>query len=82
MTQLQPFKFKPILRKVLWGGNKIAAYKGLDSNTQHVGESWEISGIDGAETVVACGDDAGLTLSQLIDKYGGKLVGDEVYRKF
>ena len=82
MTQLQPFKFKPILRKVLWGGNKIATYKGLDSNTQHVGESWEISGIDGAETVVACGDDAGLTLSQLIDKYGGKLVGDEVYRKF
>ncbi len=82
MSILQPFKFKPIARQVIWGGDKIAAFKGVTSDIHHVGESWEISGIDGFESVVAQGDDTGLTLSRLIEKYKEQLVGDEVYRKF
>ena len=46
------FKFKPIFKSTLWGGEKIAAFKHLDIAQHQVGESWEISGIPGKETVV------------------------------
>ena len=73
---LQPYRFTPILKHVLWGGNRIARLKGSDDMAANdVGESWEISGLEGHETIVAEGPDAGLTLSQLIALHGEQLVG-------
>lgn len=82
MTILRPFKFKPIAKNTLWGGDRIARFKGNAPTASNVGECWEISGIKGSESVVAEGDDAGLTIGQLIDKYKEDLVGDEVYARF
>ena len=39
------YKFKPILKSMLWGGDKIIPYKGVESDKRQVGESWEISGV-------------------------------------
>ena len=49
------FKFEPVLKQTLWGGNKIIPFKQLDSDLQNVGESWEISGVKGSETTVKNG---------------------------
>ena len=81
MTNLKPFKFEPYLKSVLWGGEKIAKYKGIVTDQHNIGESWEISGVDGHESVVAEGDDKGLNLRQIIEKYKGDLVGNAVYAK-
>ena len=81
-TNIKPFKFVPYLKSVLWGGERIAPYKGIVTDQHEIGESWEVSGVTGHESVVAEGDDRGLTLPQLIDKYRGALVGDAVYEKF
>jgi mannose-6-phosphate isomerase len=77
----QLFRFALNLKTVLWGGDKIAAFKGIDIDQSNVGESWEISGLAGRESIVVGGADAGLTLRELIDKYQGQLVGNRVYRK-
>ena len=82
MTTLKPFKFEPYLKSVLWGGEKIAKYKGIVTDQHNIGESWEISGVDGHESVVAEGDDKGLNLRQIIEKYKGDLVGNAVYAKY
>lgn len=82
MTNLKPFKFEPYLKSVLWGGEKIAKYKGIVTDQHNIGESWEISGVDGHESVVAEGDDKGLNLRQIIEKYKGDLVGNAVYAKY
>ncbi|MGN0230502.1 MAG: type I phosphomannose isomerase catalytic subunit [Muribaculaceae bacterium] len=82
MTILKPFKFEPYLKSVLWGGEKIAEYKGIVTDQHNIGESWEISGVDGHESVVAEGDDKGLNLRQIIEKYKGELVGNAVYAKY
>lgn len=83
---LTPFKFQPYLRTVLWGGSRIAAYKGWPTAEEGLGESWEISAMPGRESVVKEGADQGLTLSQLVEKYGADLLGrrvEEVYgRRF
>ncbi len=82
MSILKPYKFTPILKQLLWGGEKIASFKGYESHLHNVGESWEISSIEGNESVVAEGEDAGLNLSTLIGKYKEELVGEAVYKKF
>lgn len=78
----QLFKFHLNLKSVLWGGDKIAAFKGIMLNKHNVGESWEISGLKNHESVVAEGEHAGTTLRQLITRYKGQVVGNRVYRKY
>lgn len=40
---LYPFTFKPILKKVIWGGSDICPFKGITPVENGVGESWELS---------------------------------------
>ncbi len=75
-------KFQPYLKSVLWGGEKIVQYKGINTNQRQIGESWEISGIQGRESVVSEGSNSGLTIVELIRKYKGALVGETVYKKY
>lgn len=79
---MKPFRFTPILKSLIWGGNKIAPYKGMETFMSNIGESWELSGVAGDESVVAEGEYAGRTLPQLIAKLKEKLVGRKVYERF
>lgn len=79
---IAPFKFVPILKEVIWGGDKIAPFKSVSSNSENIGESWEISGVKGQESIVAEGPDKGLTLSQLVKKYGERLLGRKVAKVY
>lgn len=71
------FKFRPLLKPTLWGGDRIAAMKRL-GEVPGIGESWEVSGIEGSVSVVAAGDYAGQTLAQLVRCLGPRLVGEHV----
>ena len=76
---MYPLKFKPILKTIVWGGEKIAPYKEIVTDQKHIGESWELSGVAGNESVVAEGPLAGKTIAQLVHQYKGELVGEHVY---
>ena len=76
------YKFRPILKSMLWGGDKIIPYKGIEMEMPSVGESWEISGVKGNESVVAEGPDAGMKLPELIARDKGALVGQSNYERF
>ena len=83
---MKPFKFEPYLKETIWGGKQIAEYKGIKACSENIGESWEISGVKGHESIVAEGgtscEDKGLTISELIQKYREKLLGEKVYERF
>ncbi len=79
---MYPLKFQPLLKSTIWGGEKIIPFKSLDLQQEKVGESWEISGVPGDESVVANGADAGKNLQQMMDEYKGALVGEENYKRF
>lgn len=78
---MKPFKFKPILKTVVWGGNKIAPYKSVITTQRNIGESWELSGVKGDESIVAEGEYEGWKLPELIERLNGKLVGDAIYAR-
>ena len=67
---------------MLWGGEKLIPYKGLESEKKSVGESWEISGVKGNESVVAEGADAGKSLPELIARDKAELLGKSNYERF
>ena len=76
------YRFKPLLKQTLWGGNKIIPFKHLDIQMDHVGESWELSGVKDSETIVADGMDKGKSLNQLVREQKDMLVGKENYQRF
>ena len=79
---MQIYKFNSILKPVLWGGDKLLAFKRLPACDEPIGESWELSAMPGRKSVVADGEDAGLTLTELVQRYGADLGGEDVYRRY
>ena len=79
---MEIIKFRPILKQVLWGGNKIIPFKQLDADMEQVGESWEVSGVKDNESIVANGEYEGMKLNDLVALLKGDLVGKENYERF
>lgn len=82
MSELAPFKFKPYLKSVIWGGSKIAALKGLPPKDDHIGESWEISAVPDFVSVVEGGEYDGKSLDWLVENLGARLLGEKTVEIF
>ena len=82
MQDLYPLKFHPILKDKIWGGQKLARLLGKNSDSDKVGESWEISDVDGDESVVSNGSLKGKSLKQLIETHQQDLIGHKNYKTF
>lgn len=78
---MYPLKFKPILKTLVWGGEKIAPFKNITTDQHNIGESWELSGVKGNESIVANGEFAGKTVTELVKDFKGRLVGEKNYSK-
>ena len=76
------FKFSPILKNTIWGGTKIAPFKNIHTQLRKIGESWEVSGVPGNETVVSEGPYAGRKLNDLVAEQKEQLVGRANYERF
>jgi mannose-6-phosphate isomerase len=72
------YQFNPILKATPWGGHKICQMKGLPASPTAIGESWELSTLNGMESVVAKGPYKGLTLTELAAQEGESLLGSRV----
>jgi mannose-6-phosphate isomerase len=82
MKHLYPLKFNPILKDRLWGGTKLGDIFGKPIKSDIVGESWEISTVEGAISVIANGNLVGTSLQDLIDENADALLGKSVVERF
>lgn len=82
MTKLYPLKFDPIFKERIWGGQKLGSHLGKNIPKGNIGESWEISDVEGDTSVVSNGKLKGFTLSQLQEKYREKLIGKKNHETF
>lgn len=78
---MYPLKFNPILKSVVWGGEKIAPFKGIETEQHNIGESWELSGVKDNESIISNGPLAGKNIAELCEEYKGELLGEKVYAK-
>ena len=79
---LYPFTFEPILKKIIWGGSDICPFKGITPVQDGIGESWELSHVEGNYSIVANGELKGRSLDELIRIYGKQLLGEKVIEQF
>ena len=79
---LYPKTFKPILKKIIWGGSDICPFKGITPVEEGIGESWELSHVEGNYSIVNNGDLEGKSLDELIRTYGKQLLGEKVMDQF
>ena len=93
--KLYPFKFIPIPSRRPWGGNAMKIELGKhfvecdeDGNETVlgddvlVGESWELADMGIEDSVVANGWLAGNTISELMETYLERIVGEDVYNYY
>lgn len=81
-SELYPLKFYPILKEKIWGGQKLKSLLNKDSRLSNIGESWEISDVEGDTSIVSNGDLKGQSLKRLLEVYQADLVGLQNYRIF
>ena len=79
---MKPLKFEDILKPVIWGGNEICKFKDVTPKLEGIGESWEISQVEGNVSVVADGEYKGATLTEVMEKEGVALMGKHVIERF
>lgn len=83
ITNMEPIKFQPILKQTIWGGGKIVDFKHIKGHEgELIGESWEISDVDGHESVALNGPCKGMKLNEIVAELKEKLVGTDNYRRF
>ncbi len=79
---LYPIKFSPILKDKIWGGQKLKTILNKDSDLPNIGESWEISDVEGDTSMVSNGSLTGKSLKDLLETYKGQFVGEKNYKVF
>jgi len=83
MTTLYPLKFKPIIKERVWGGDQLIKLLGKPySGSNPVGESWELSGLQGDTSVIENGFLKKNDINEIVETYLGDITGDAIYDRF
>lgn len=81
-NNLYPIKFTPILKDKIWGGQKLKTLLNKQSDLPNIGESWEISDVEGDTSIVSNGSLKGKSLKHLLEAYKSDLLGNKNYDVF
>ena len=81
-SELYLLKFDPILKEKIWGGQKLKQLFHKNSTSSQTGESWEISDVEGNDSIISNGQYKGESLKWLLEKFESKLVGKKVFENF
>lgn len=82
-SALYPLKFEPILKDKIWGGSRLKTILNKNiSDANQCGESWEVSGLVGDESMIVNGFLAENNLNELLEIYMTELVGEKNYEQY
>ena len=93
--KLYPFKFEPVASRRPWGGSALVqelkknfvecdeeGNEKVIGTDELIGESWELADMGTEDSVVANGWLAGNTISDLMETYLERIVGEDVYNRY
>ena len=79
---LYPFKFEPIIKDKIWGGQKLQQLLNKPTSSYEAGESWEISDVQGDTSIVSNGTMAGTSLKSLMELHTTDILGHKNFKQF
>ena len=77
-----PLLFIPQFQYRLWGGDKLATVLNKQYSGNNRGESWEISAVEDAPSIIANGRFKGLELTRLVKDYPQEILGEKPLQRF
>ncbi|MDT8416018.1 MAG: type I phosphomannose isomerase catalytic subunit [Flavobacteriaceae bacterium] len=77
-----PLRFQPIFKERLWGGQKLKTVLQKNIPNGAIGESWELSDVEGDVSVIDNGLLKGKTLREALNTWGADLLGIRNFEKF
>ena len=77
-----PILFEPNLHPVVWGGNQLRPYKGLEATAEPIGESWEVSAVPTSTSIISNGAWKGRDLISVIDEHPEEILGKSVNEQY
>ena len=80
--KLYPLLFEPNLHPVVWGGNRLRPYKGMEPSDEPIGESWEVSAVPTSTSIVSNGEWSGRDLVSVINDHPVEILGRAVNDKY
>ena len=80
--KLYPLLFEPNLHPVIWGGNQLRPYKGLEPSDEPIGESWEVSAVPTSTSIISNGEWKGRDLISVINEHPDAILGKKVNEKY
>ena len=80
--QLYPLLFEPNLHEVIWGGNQLKPYKGMEPSAEFIGESWEVSAVPTSTSIISNGEWKGKDLISVINENSEAILGKAVSEKY
>ncbi|QSS97525.1 type I phosphomannose isomerase catalytic subunit [Psychroflexus sp. ALD_RP9] len=82
-SQLMPLKFRPILKGKIWGGQKLINQYNKQSKSNQIGESWELSQVEGHVSEVDFPEQfKGLSLNNFIETSAEEFLGLDCVSRF
>ncbi|MEJ6950640.1 mannose-6-phosphate isomerase, class I [Natronospora cellulosivora (SeqCode)] len=72
-----PFKFKPIYKEKIWGGNKLLTFFKRVLAKKNIGESWEVAAHENGSSIISNGNYQGTNISTLYKKYPKEILGEK-----
>ncbi|MCQ2436284.1 MAG: class I mannose-6-phosphate isomerase [Clostridia bacterium] len=75
IMNIYPMKMKPVTKKIIWGGSRLAAEYGKGTEGEKLAESWELTCRADGMSVICGGEYDGMTLEEYFRTYP-QAVGD------
>lgn len=80
---MYPIRFKKCFIEKIWGGRAFETNLEMTlPENKSIGESWEVSAHKNGMSVVENGKFKGVTLEDLIKKYGDEIIGKDAFERF
>lgn len=67
---------------MVWGGDQLRPYKGLEPSNEPIGESWEVSAVPSSTSIISNGTWKGRDLISVISEYPEAILGKAVNEKY
>lgn len=80
--KLYPLLFEPNLHPVVWGGEQLRPFKGLNPVSEPIGESWEVSAVPSSISIVSNGTEKGRNLVEVINEAPAEILGRSVCQRY
>jgi len=80
--EIYPLTFLPILKQRIWGGDKLKNLFAKESQSEQIGESWEISTIENEVSIIANGTYKNTLFTELISQFPKEILGEKIIEKY